>query len=218
MNIVYSGDVLPRRGFFKSWERTRHSREVHWFVECFAEALGVFLYTWAGVGATAAFVVGNILGLENVGSVLGIGFAYAFGILLALGICSATSGGHFNPCVSITQVVFRGFPPLKAARYIVFQIFGGYIACLLVYAQWRDMILAAEAALTAAGRLEEVQFTAMGTGGILALYAPPGAHLGLTFVNEFVTDFVLALAIWACLDPTNALVPPQAAPWVISFA
>ncbi|KAF7433811.1 hypothetical protein PC9H_005777 [Pleurotus ostreatus] len=186
MNIVYSGDVLPRRGFFKSWERTRHSREVHWFVECFAEALGVFLYTWAGVGATAAFVVGNILGLENVGSVLGIGFA--------------------------------GFPPLKAARYIVFQIFGGYIACLLVYAQWRDMILAAEAALTAAGRLEEVQFTAMGTGGILALYAPPGAHLGLTFVNEFVTDFVLALAIWACLDPTNALVPPQAAPWVISFA
>ncbi|KAG9227859.1 hypothetical protein CCMSSC00406_0009116 [Pleurotus cornucopiae] len=80
------------------------------------------------------------------------------------------------------------------------------------------MILAAEAALTAAGRLEEVQFTAMGTGGILALYAPPGAHLGLTFVNEFVTDFVLALAIWACLDPTNALVPPQAAPWVISFA
>lgn len=69
----------------------------------------------------------------------------------------------------------------------MFQILGGYIACLLVYAQWRDLILAAEAALTAAGRLEEVQFTAMGTGGILALYAPPGAHLGLTFVNEFVT-------------------------------
>ncbi|KAF9496609.1 aquaporin-like protein [Pleurotus eryngii] len=218
MNIVYSGDILPRRGFFKSWERTRHSKEVHWFVECFAEALGVFLYTWAGVGSTAAFVVGNILGLENVGSLLGIGFAYAFGILLALGICSATSGGHFNPCVSITHVVFRGFPPLKAVRYIVFQILGGYIACLLVYAQWRDFILAAEAALTAAGRLEEVQFTATGTGGILALYAPPGAHLGLTFVNEFVTDFVLALAIWACFDPTNALVPPQAAPWVISFA
>lgn len=69
----------------------------------------------------------------------------------------------------------------------MFQIFGGYIACLLVYVQWRDLILSAESALTAAGKLEEMQFTATGTGGILALYAPPGAHLGLTFVNEFVT-------------------------------
>lgn len=171
-------------------------------------------------------------------ALLGIGLGYAFGILLALSICSATSGGHFNPCISIAQVVFRGFPLMKAARFIVFQVLGGYIACLLVYAQWRDLIHAAEAALTAAGRLEAVQFSSSGTGGILALYAPPGAHLGLTWVNEFVTvsicardkplrnrridgmaqDFVLALAIWACIDPTNVLVPPQAAPWVISFA
>ncbi|KAJ8515657.1 hypothetical protein ONZ45_g6959 [Pleurotus djamor] len=213
MPIVYSGDVLPRGRFFKSWERTRHSKEVHWFIECFAEALGAFLYTWAGVGSTAAWVVGNVLQLENVGW-----FAYAFGILLAIGICSGTSGGHFNPCVSIAQVVYRGFPPWKAARYIVSQILGGYLACLLAYAQWRTLIIQAEEALAAAGALEGIQFTPLGTGGILALYATPGAPLGIVWVNEFVTDFVLGLAIWACIDPTNVLIPPQAAPLTISFA
>lgn len=32
--IVYSGDVLPRGRLFESWERTRHSKPVHWFIEC----------------------------------------------------------------------------------------------------------------------------------------------------------------------------------------
>jgi hypothetical protein len=31
-------------------------------------------------------------------------------------------------------------------------------------------------------------------------------------------DFVLALTIFACLDPTNLLVPPATAPWVIALA
>lgn len=64
--IVYSGDVLPRGRLLESWERTRHSKPVHWFIECFAESvsrnnkpqkrvsyrylqMGVFLYTWAGM-------------------------------------------------------------------------------------------------------------------------------------------------------------------------
>lgn len=49
-------------------------------------------------------------------AVLQIGFAYMAGILLALCICSSTSGGHFNPCVTITFVIFKGFPKLKAVR------------------------------------------------------------------------------------------------------
>lgn len=66
--IIYSGDVLPRGRLFASWEQTRHSKPVHWFIECFAESvsrnndsmrgmgmsyrylqMGVFLYTWAGM-------------------------------------------------------------------------------------------------------------------------------------------------------------------------
>ena len=43
--------------------------------------------------------------------------------------------------------------------------------------------------MAAAGKLDAIMFTSSGPAGILALYAPPGAHLGLTFLNEFVCDW-----------------------------
>lgn len=42
-NIVYMGDVQRRPRLLSAWERKRHS-SLHWFVECFAETLGVFFY------------------------------------------------------------------------------------------------------------------------------------------------------------------------------
>lgn len=33
--------------------------------------------------------------------------------------CGSTSGGHFNPSVTICQVIFRGFPVTKACRCAV---------------------------------------------------------------------------------------------------
>lgn len=133
-------------------------------------------------------------------------------------ICSATSGGHFNPCVTIAFTLFRGFPAKKVPGYIAAQIFGGYIASLLVYAQWRDNIVTLEHALQLKGVLGAIQFTPQGPAGIIALYAPAGAHLGRVFLNEFVTDTFLGIVIWACLDPSNILIPPPAGPWLIAFA
>jgi len=52
----------------------------------------------------------------------------------------------------------------------------------------------------------------------LALYTQPGANLARIFLNEFVSDTVIGLAIWGCIDPTNILVPPAVGPWVISFS
>ena len=89
-----------------------------------------------------------------------VGFAYAVGVMFAISLCAATSGGHFNPGVTITFVVFRGFPFAKAARsvtmtnnmriddvakycirYIFAQILGAYITCLIVYVQWKDLLV-----------------------------------------------------------------------------
>jgi glycerol uptake facilitator-like aquaporin len=131
-----------------------------------------------------------------------IGFAYACGILFAVTICSATSGGHFNPCITIVQMLFKGFPPLKgarsvlplflaqysrvSARYIVSQIFGGYIACLLIYLQYRHTLLEIQDNLPPLV-LAGIQFTPNGPAGIFGLYVLPGSNLGQVFVNEFVT-------------------------------
>ena len=84
------------------------------------------------------------------------------GIVLALSICASTSGGHLNPCVTIAFTLFKGFPVRKAPlyvhifthpmislanfalrtkSYILSQILGAYVACLIVYLQWRTNIL-----------------------------------------------------------------------------
>lgn len=86
-------------------------------------------------------VCGNTLQVVNLGSFFTIGLGYAIGIIFALVTAAATSGGHFNPGVTLCFVLFKGFPKPKALAYICAQILGGMIACLLVYAQWRDMIL-----------------------------------------------------------------------------
>lgn len=196
---------------------------MHWFMECFAETLGVFFYVYAGVGSQTAWVTGNILvsaGLAPVGlaSLFQIGFGYMCGILLALGICAGTSGGHFNPCVSIAFVVFKGFPPLTALRYIVAQILGAYIACLLIYAQYRITFQECTAILHAAGQFDALNYTPNGLAGIFGFYLLPGQTLGLAFLNEFVTDTFLGLAIWASLDSSNALVPPVMGPVLVAAA
>ncbi|KAJ7907658.1 putative aquaporin 2 [Mycena leptocephala] len=196
--------------------RLRHGK-FHWLAESFAEAMGVFMYVYMGVGSQAVWVIGNITKQAGLSSLFQIGFAYACGILFAVTICSATSGGHFNPCITIVQMLFKGFPPLKGARYIVSQIFGGYIACLLIYLQYRHTLLEIQDNLPPLV-LAGIQFTPNGPAGIFGLYVLPGSNLGQVFVNEFVTDFFLAIVIFGAVDPSNVLIPPAAAPFVIALA
>lgn len=183
-------------------------------MECFAESLGVFLYVFCGVGSQLAYIIGGVIGQAGLSSVLQIGFAYAFGILFALGVAAGVSGGHFSPAVTICFVLFKGFPARKAFRYIVAQIFGGYVGSMLVYYQWKPLIQLSVGALVAEGK-SELLFTPNGPPGAFGLYLLPGMTLGSVFLNEFVCCVFVGLVIWAAQDPTNAMLPPvMAAPTV----
>lgn len=37
--VVHLGDIVKRPGVFTIWERRRNTPQVHWFMECFAEAV-----------------------------------------------------------------------------------------------------------------------------------------------------------------------------------
>ncbi|KAF8149957.1 aquaporin-like protein [Crassisporium funariophilum] len=213
-------DVMKRPAVFAAWEKRRNSKQVHWAIECFAEMMGVFFYVYFGVGSTAGWVIGNIIKQPGLSSLLQIGLGYAFGIMFAIGVCSSTSGGHFNPCVTIAFCIFRKFPKWKALRYIVAQILGAYIASALVYNQWKVLIDEAEALLLEAGPavFAATQFTPNGPPGIFALYLLPGQTIPRVLLNEFVNCTLLAMIIWASLDPTNFLIPPVMGPFVISIA
>ncbi|KAH9917896.1 aquaporin-like protein [Epithele typhae] len=220
-------DLVPRPAPLRSWERVRVSQPVNWVIELIAEATGTFIYTYAGAGATAAYVLGNILKVEGLSNVFQIGLAYAVGIALALIICwsltdwlnaQPTSAGYFSPGYIIHAMIFKGFNPWKGLRYIIAEIFGAYIACLLVYVQYKVLIHEAVDALIAANLYDALMFTPSGPGGIFGLYVSPGSDLTQVLLNEFVCDFVLGLAVFSLTDLSNPITTPSMMPWAIALS
>ncbi|GBE85302.1 aquaporin-like protein [Sparassis latifolia] len=215
--VVYLSDVEPPPKVLSLWERRKHS-QASLIVQFIAEATGTFMYTYPGVGATAAWLMGNTLQITNLGSGFQIGMGYSVGVAMALIICLPTSRGHLNPAFTIYSILMRKCSVQRGFMLIVAQILGSYIACLLIYLQYHNLISPVVAGLKAKGEYDAVMFTPQGPAGILALYANPTANLGYIFLNEFVCDFFIAIVIVAGFDPTNRFCPPAVMPWMIGLS
>ncbi|GAM82056.1 hypothetical protein ANO11243_000350 [Dothideomycetidae sp. 11243] len=175
-------------------------RRPRWLREMFAEATGVFFYGWA----------------------------FALGIAFAIIVCAPTSGGHFNPAITIAFATWQGFPWRKVPYYIFSQIFGAFMAGLIVYGQYHQQIAAYTETLTAAG------IPLVFNGGPASIFcsfpsAAPIFKLQQThrylFLIEFFVDSYISkanrrlqgLVIWACLDPANPFIAPTSAPFAIGL-
>lgn len=75
-----------------------------WLREMMAEATGVFFYVYPGIASVAAFTLNK----EDAafGSLFQVGWAFAIGIAFAIITCAPTSGGHFNPAITICFAVW----------------------------------------------------------------------------------------------------------------
>lgn len=101
--------------------------------------------------------------------------------------------------------------------YIVAQTIGAFLACALVYAQYKFAIDKATVVLTDAGTLGSLLFTPEGPAGGFTLYLPSGQTLGPTFLLTLQDTFI-GLVIWATFDPTNVFIPPALGPVLVSLA
>ncbi|KZT52649.1 hypothetical protein CALCODRAFT_551726 [Calocera cornea HHB12733] len=117
--------------------------------------------------------------------VLRIGFAYAFGVVLALTVAGPTSGEHLNPGVTTTHCVFGHFPIWKLPFSVFAQILRSLLACMVLCLVYRDVIWDLEATLTAAGTYDIVNFTPQSPAEIFGLYVSPNANLGSVFWTKF---------------------------------
>ncbi|KZZ89352.1 Aquaporin-like protein [Moelleriella libera RCEF 2490] len=194
-----------------------HARP-RWLRECMAEATGVFFYVFPGIASVAAFTINGSspLGVTAFGSIFQIGWAFALGISFAIITCAPVSGGHFNPAITIALAVWQGFPINKVPRYIVSQIFGAFVAGLMVMGMYWTQIQEMKAALQREGK----SLVANGApASILCSFPNPDqTNLGYVFMIEFFVDSFIAIVIWACIDPSNPFVTPAAAPFVIGLA
>ncbi|KAF9507360.1 hypothetical protein BS47DRAFT_1398705 [Hydnum rufescens UP504] len=191
---LHALDIIPRPGWFHSWE---HWRPL-WIQEVVAEFFGVFFYCYAGMGATASLNIGILTNQPALGSefppfhsgswtdpvffvILKACYRLdwamttsGLGITFSITICAMTSGGHFNPAVTLTfaERYPPDFPWTKVPRYILAQTMGAFVASLLVYIQYYPYILDLDATLIKEGKAAEI-FSAVGTAGIISVgFAP----------------------------------------------
>jgi len=90
-----------------------------------------------GIAAIASFTLAGAnpateANTAAYGSLLQVGFAFALGIAFAIITCGPTSGGHFNPAITLCLAYWQGFPWRKVPYYIFAQILGSFLAGLVV--------------------------------------------------------------------------------------
>src|SRR5437762_5284951 len=94
-----------------------------------AEFIGSFALTFIGIMAIHhAPTLSPGIGLLTV--------ALAHGLILSVMVTAAmpTSGGHFNPAVTVGFLITGKIKPVAGIGYIVIQLLGGVVAALAVYA------------------------------------------------------------------------------------
>lgn len=156
------------------------------------------------------------LGVTVFGSLFEIGWAFALGIAFAIITSASTSGGHFNPAITLCFAIWQGFPWRKVPHYIFSQIFGAFIAGLLMVGMYWPQIAAYKAELLAAGK----PLVGLGSpANLLCTFpGPKQTNLGYLFLIEFFVDSYIGLVIWACLDPANPFISATTAPFAIGMA
>ena len=136
-----------------------------------AEFVGTFGFVFIGAGAILTDVyTRGALGL--------IGVALAHGLMLSIMVSAfmATSGGQFNPAVSLGLVIARKQDIRTAMSYIIAQLAGGVLAAMVLRALFSP---------------EVWQVVKLGTPAIA-----PGINPLTAMGIEIVLTFLLMLAIF----------------------
>jgi len=142
-----------------------------------------------GRGPLSRGIITNSDSPQIFGSLFQIGWAYAIGIAFAIITCGATSGGHFNPAVTICLAIWQGFPWKKVPYYIFAQVFGSFLAGLVLVGQYHPQMTALATTLKEHGLSPNMLG---GPGSILCSFPGPTqtSYGYLFFIEFFVCSFI----------------------------
>lgn len=167
-----------------------------------AEAFGTFLLVLGGVG-TALFAAAfpsaqdNALGVGHLGVALAFGLALLAGILLVGG----TSGGHFNPAVTLGFAIAGRFSWRDVPGYVVAQLLGGAVA---------SSVLVVVASTGAGGFLASAQESGFASNGWGA-HSPGGfGLLGVLLTEALLTGVFVAVVLAVTARAELAAIAPFA--------
>ncbi len=168
------------------------------------EFLGTMLLILLGDGVVANVVLNKTKGNNSGWIVITTGWALA--VAVPVFIFGPITGAHFNPVVTIVQVILGNMVVGEAIGYIAAQMLGAIVGATLVYIAYKP-------------HFDETE----DKGAKLAVFATaPGIRsTASNFIGEFIGTFVL---IFALLSISNTEMGPGIAPiavgmviWVIGL-
>ncbi|SPO06451.1 related to Putative channel protein, exgression is glucose repressed by Mig1 and Mig2 [Cephalotrichum gorgonifer] len=186
--------------------------------QCLAEATGTFFFVYTGLASVASYILhtDSEIGATAFGSHFQTGCAFGLGVVFAVITCAPTSGGHFNPAVTISLAFWQGFPWWKVPLYILSQVAGSFMGGLLVMGAYWPQIQSLNAKFLEAGR---PLFGSGTPASILCAFPGEGQeNPGYVFLVEFLVDVFIGIVIWATLDPANQFIAPSCIPPVLGAA
>ena len=146
-----------------------------------AEAIGVFALSFLGILALRS---------EAEAGVVGVALAYGLIVAIMISVFGSTSGGHFNPAVTIGMLVGGKIKGPDAVLYILAQLAGGFLAGVAVIAIF--------------GQGSSTATQAAHYGAEIVRNGTPSITRGFmgACIIELVATFLLVTAYWGTsLDP-----------------
>ncbi|ESZ90273.1 hypothetical protein SBOR_9342 [Sclerotinia borealis F-4128] len=192
--------IREEKDNYNSWASIRNK-----FREPLAECLATMIAVLIGIATNLAVQTSG----DTSGNYQSTNWAWGLGITVGIYIAGGISGAHLNPAISLMLCIYRGFPMRKACIYILAQILGGFLAGLIAYGIYQDAISMYNSTGGVLANGEAVNLLSGGTGGT-SFYTQPKsfASPASSFFNEFVATGILACAVLALGDDSNA--PPGA--------
>ncbi|VDM83196.1 unnamed protein product [Strongylus vulgaris] len=100
-----------------------------WVRNALSEFFGTFLLLFIGIGIVMQFVLSN----ERLNTWVQINFGWGFAISFTVYCCAKTSGGHYNPAVSLAMVTFGRLSVRDFFIYIIVQTLGAFVGAAGAY-------------------------------------------------------------------------------------
>lgn len=159
-----------------------------------SEFYGTFLLLFIGIGIVCQFDLSRKQLNTWIQINIGWGFAIAFTVYTA----AKTSGGHFNPAISLVMVTFGRLSVLHFILYTITQIVAAFFGALAAYFVYRDQFLAFNNNIWALTGPKA-------TAGCFVTF--PANHVSnwTIFLDQFVGTGLLALFVAVIIDKRNKI-------------
>ncbi|KAI3706430.1 hypothetical protein L6452_24172 [Arctium lappa] len=111
-------------------DEVSHPNAIKAFV---AEFISTLIFVFAGQGSGMAFTKLTGGAPTSPAGLVAASLAHGFGLFVAVSVGANISGGHVNPAVTFGAFVGGNITLLRGICYIIAQLLGSVVACLLLF-------------------------------------------------------------------------------------